>query len=152
MRLAHELISGYELLPKLAAFEPSKLSRDDLLKYHCDDFIDFLAEVTPQHQATLANHTARVQDQGADGIDESTMLAMSNLESRFRTYGVDNDCPIFSGLYKFCEIYGGGSVGGAWKLNRGASDIAINWSGGLHHAKKAEVSGQTRARGGHARG
>ena len=27
------------------------------------------------------------------------------------------------------------------KLNHGLCDIAINWSGGLHHAKKAEASG-----------
>jgi histone deacetylase 1/2 len=26
-------------------------------------------------------------------------------------------------------------------LNQGLSDIAINWSGGLHHAKKSEASG-----------
>jgi histone deacetylase 1/2 len=30
---------------------------------------------------------------------------------------------------------------GAVKLNRGDSDIAINWGGGLHHAKKSEASG-----------
>lgn len=30
---------------------------------------------------------------------------------------------------------------GARRLNAGLSDIAINWSGGLHHARKAEASG-----------
>lgn len=30
---------------------------------------------------------------------------------------------------------------GAARLNRGLCDIAINWAGGLHHAKKAEASG-----------
>nr|GMD65666.1 histone deacetylase 19 [Ipomoea batatas]GMD72138.1 histone deacetylase 19 [Ipomoea batatas] len=35
----------------------------------------------------------------------------------------------------------GGSVGGAVKLNHGHCDIAINWAGGLHHAKKCEASG-----------
>ena len=25
------------------------------------------------------------------------------------------------------------------KLNHGQADVVINWSGGLHHAKKAEV-------------
>jgi histone deacetylase 1/2 len=32
-------------------------------------------------------------------------------------------------------------VGGAIKLNHGQADIAINWAGGLHHAKKSEASG-----------
>ncbi len=27
------------------------------------------------------------------------------------------------------------------KLNHGEADIAINWAGGLHHAKKSEASG-----------
>jgi hypothetical protein len=27
------------------------------------------------------------------------------------------------------------------RLNHGQADIAINWSGGLHHAKKGEASG-----------
>lgn len=30
---------------------------------------------------------------------------------------------------------------GATRLNHGMSDIAINWSGGMHHAKKREASG-----------
>jgi histone deacetylase 1/2 len=38
-------------------------------------------------------------------------------------------------------LYTGGSIDGAVRLNHGLSDIAINWSGGLHHAKKAEASG-----------
>ena len=32
-------------------------------------------------------------------------------------------------------------MGGAVKLNYQTADIAINWAGGLHHAKKAEASG-----------
>lgn len=39
------------------------------------------------------------------------------------------------------QISAGGSIGGASWLNSGAADIAINWAGGLHHAKKAEASG-----------
>ncbi len=30
---------------------------------------------------------------------------------------------------------------GAVKLNKQATDIAINWAGGFHHAKKSEASG-----------
>ena len=29
----------------------------------------------------------------------------------------------------------------ASRLNRGLNQICVNWSGGLHHAKKAEASG-----------
>lgn len=54
---------------------------------------------------------------------------------------MDVDCPVFDGLFKYCQIYTGGSVGGAYKLNRQTADICINWAGGLHHAKKSEASG-----------
>lgn len=35
----------------------------------------------------------------------------------------------------------GASIDAAIKLNHKSTDIAINWSGGLHHAKKQEASG-----------
>eukprot|EP00798_Chlamydomonas_sp_ICE-L_P009961 gene9961-7837_t len=41
----------------------------------------------------------------------------------------------------FCQLYAGASIEGAVKLNHGLCDIAINWAGGLHHAKKSEASG-----------
>lgn len=51
------------------------------------------------------------------------------------------DCPIFDGMYDYCQIYTAGSLRAAMWLNQGLSDIAINWAGGLHHAKKMEASG-----------
>ena len=56
-------------------------------------------------------------------------------------FNMGEDCPVFDGLFQFCRRYAGGSIEGAVKLNQGDSDIAINWSGGLHHAKKSEASG-----------
>ena len=33
------------------------------------------------------------------------------------------------------------AVDAAARLNQGLNQICVNWSGGLHHAKKAEASG-----------
>lgn len=33
------------------------------------------------------------------------------------------------------------SLEGAARLSRDKCDIAVNWAGGLHHAKKSEASG-----------
>lgn len=49
--------------------------------------------------------------------------------------------PVFDGIFEFCSLYTGGSLEGAMRLNQKHCDIAINWSGGLHHAKKSEASG-----------
>lgn len=51
------------------------------------------------------------------------------------------DCPGFEKLYEFCQLYTGGSIDGAVRLNKGDCDIAINWAGGLHHARASEASG-----------
>uniref|UniRef100_A0A8C6P3G5 Histone deacetylase 1 n=1 Tax=Nothobranchius furzeri TaxID=105023 RepID=A0A8C6P3G5_NOTFU len=59
----------------------------------------------------------------------------------FFAVNVGEDCPVFDGLYEFCQLSAGGSIAGAVKLNKQQTDIAINWAGGLHHAKKSEASG-----------
>jgi histone deacetylase 1/2 len=56
-------------------------------------------------------------------------------------FNVGDDCPVFDGLFEFCQISSGGSVAAANKINKNQVDIAINWMGGLHHAKKSEASG-----------
>lgn len=48
---------------------------------------------------------------------------------------------MFDGMFQFCQISAGGSLGGAMKLNNKEADICVNWAGGLHHAKKSEASG-----------
>jgi acetoin utilization deacetylase AcuC-like enzyme len=52
-----------------------------------------------------------------------------------------DDCPPFANIFEYCSLYAGGSLAGARKLSAQSTDIAINWSGGLHHARKAEASG-----------
>lgn len=57
------------------------------------------------------------------------------------SFNVGDDCPVFDGLYDFCSIYAGASLSGARQIIYNQSDIAINWMGGLHHAKRSEASG-----------
>ena len=49
--------------------------------------------------------------------------------------------PLPSSALPRLQIYSGGSVGGAALINEGEADIVMNWSGGMHHAKKGEASG-----------
>ena len=66
---------------------------------------------------------------------------MSEYNKQMQRFNVGEDCPVFDGLYEFCQLSSGGSVASAVKLNKQSADIAINWAGGLHHAKKSEASG-----------
>ena len=86
-----------------------------MTQFHTDDYVDFLQKVTPDN---MEQHTKEQNK-----------------------YNVGDDCPVFDGLFEFCSISAGGSMEGAARLNRGKCDIAVNWAGGLHHAKKSEASG-----------
>lgn len=61
--------------------------------------------------------------------------------AQMQTFNLGEDCPIFDSLFRFCQIYTGASIQGAQRINYGECDVAINWAGGLHHAKKSEASG-----------
>lgn len=65
----------------------------------------------------------------------------TNFSKLFQRFNVGDDCPIFDGMYEFCRIYAGGTIEAARKLVSGGADICVNWSGGLHHAKRCEASG-----------
>lgn len=87
----------------------------EMTQFHTDEYIDFLQKVTPDN--------------------------MDSYQREQSKYNVGDDCPVFDGLFEFCGISAGGSMEGAARLNRNKCDIAINWAGGLHHAKKSEASG-----------
>ncbi len=86
--------------------------------FHSADYVDFLKNVTPD----------KAQEYGKQ-------------LTRFNVGRSGGDCPLFDGLFEFCQLYTGGSIDGARKLMSGSCDIAVNWAGGLHHAKKSEASG-----------
>ncbi|XP_058091944.1 histone deacetylase 6 isoform X2 [Magnolia sinica] len=118
IRMAHNLIVHYSLHRLMQIHRPFPASPDDIRRFHSDDYVDFLASVTPETQ----------HDPSTFGRD-------------LKRFNVGEDCPVFDGLFGFCQASAGGSIGAAVRINRGDTDIAVNWAGGLHHAKKCEASG-----------
>nr|CDI52252.1 histone deacetylase [Melanopsichium pennsylvanicum 4] len=115
MRMTHNLVTNYGLHKKMDILRPKRATRDQMTRFHTDEYVDFLHRVTPETVHELTNQGTR--------------------------YLIGEDCPAFDGLYEFCSISAGGSIAAATRLNSGESDVAINWAGGLHHAKKREASG-----------
>ncbi|KAK2171463.1 hypothetical protein NP493_1062g00048 [Ridgeia piscesae] len=115
VRMAHNLLLNYGLYRKMEIYRPHKATQEEMSKFHSDDYVKFLRCIRPDN--------------------------MSEYNKLMQRYNVGEDCPVFDGLYEFCQLATGGSVAGAVKLNKQATDIAINWAGGLHHAKKSEASG-----------
>ena len=78
---------------------------------------------------------------GFDGSARVTPQNQGHMRQAIDSFNCTEDCPIFSDMYDFCRMYAGASLAAARKLCAGTTDIAINWSGGLHHAKRGEASG-----------
>ncbi|KAG6413334.1 hypothetical protein SASPL_126043 [Salvia splendens] len=117
IRMAHNLIVHYGLHRRMEISRPFPAAFEDIRRFHSPEYVEFLSSVAPE---TLLDHTHARQ---------------------LRRFNVGEDCPVFDGLFDFCQASAGGSIGAAVKLNRQDADIAINWAGGLHHAKKSEASG-----------
>lgn len=115
LAMTHHLVLGYELHRNMEVYRPRKACPAELAQFHAEDYISFLRQITPAN--------------------------VVRMPAEMRTYNLNDDCPVFEGLFDYVGLYAGASVQGACMLNNGQVDIAINWSGGLHHAKKTEASG-----------
>ncbi|KAI1308761.1 histone deacetylase [Mortierella claussenii] len=118
VRMCHSLVTNYGLYKKMDVIRPKRATARQMTRFHNDEYVDFLYRLTPEMV-------------GGEGMSEQTK----------HLFNLGDDCPVFDGLFEFCSISAGGSIAAANKLIRGESDIAINWAGGLHHAKKTEASG-----------
>ncbi|KAG6832241.1 hypothetical protein H0H92_004206 [Tricholoma furcatifolium] len=115
IRMCHSLVMNYGLYKKMEIFRAKPATKREMTQFHSDEYIDFLSRITPNN--------------------------MSSFIKEQHKYNVGDDCPVFDGLFDYCSISAGGSMEGAARLSRDKCDIAVNWAGGLHHAKKSEASG-----------
>lgn len=117
LRMTHQLILAYGLYRKMEVYKPKPSTDAQLQTFHSEDYVEFLRKINPDNMKQF-----------------TTQMQKFNM-------GEYTDCPVFDGVHEFCSTYSGCSIDGAVKLNHGLTDIAVNWSGGLHHAKKMEASG-----------
>ncbi|CAL2045985.1 unnamed protein product [Caenorhabditis brenneri] len=115
IRMTHHLVLNYGLYRHLEIFRPFPASFEDMTRFHSDEYMLFLKSANPDN--------------------------LKQFNKQMLKFNVGEDCPLFDGLYEFCQLSSGGSLAAATKLNKQRVDIAINWMGGLHHAKKSEASG-----------
>jgi len=115
IRMTHNLLVNYGLYRKMQIYRAARTSQEDMTRFHSDDYIKFLKHIRPDN--------------------------MNDYQKQMQRFNVGEDCPVFDGLFEFCQISAGGSIAGAVKLNKQQTEVCINWAGGLHHAKKSEASG-----------
>ncbi|KAA6386228.1 MAG: putative Histone deacetylase 1 [Streblomastix strix] len=115
VRMTHSLCLTYGVLDKITVFKPQPLDASDMKHFHTGAYIDFLREI---------EHLQKEQNR-----------------ERCVKFNLSEENTIFDDIFKYCQIYTGGSLDGAHRLNEGLCDIAINWAGGMHNARKGEASG-----------
>lgn len=116
LMLTDHLVSGYGLHKIMDLYETREATHEELLQFHSEDYVNFLSKVTPENISKMPRGT-------------------------FEKFNIGDDCPIFQNIFDYSSLYTGASLDASRKLINDQSDIAINWSGGLHHAKKGNPSG-----------
>ncbi|EPQ52530.1 histone deacetylase [Gloeophyllum trabeum ATCC 11539] len=113
--ITHHLVRAYNMLDKMHVLRAKRATPEDMTRFHTDECVNFLQRDTPETAEDLTYKYTRSQ---------TVITPLS------RAY-----------VFEFCSIAAGGSLAAARAISSGAADIAINWAGGLHHAKKREASG-----------
>uniref|UniRef100_A0A1I8FRU4 histone deacetylase n=1 Tax=Macrostomum lignano TaxID=282301 RepID=A0A1I8FRU4_9PLAT len=72
---------------------------------------------------------------------EAYLSALKRLDSDLLEFGFAYDCPPVRGAFDIASLVAGATVAAAEALSAGQFDVAINWTGGWHHAKRDEASG-----------
>lgn len=114
LEMVNSLVQAYRLDRSMKMFAPAKAKVDDLWRFHDQGYIEFL-------------------EQEPDESDD--------YRTKFLMYNFGTDNPHFEGILDFSLIVAGASIACAIELNSKASEIAINWSGGLHHSLYNKFSG-----------
>ena len=133
----------------------------ELQKFHSEEYINFLSRVSPEAGPRNLSNTLQKFNVGeyTDCPIFDEMMEFCKIYTGC-SIGKGDLCgqrkgfprtegnpppfphPPFSRAWPSSDCGGPHQLAdGAQKLNHKLTDIAINWSGGLHHAKKSEASG-----------
>ncbi|XP_052590101.1 histone deacetylase 8 isoform X1 [Peromyscus californicus insignis] len=112
--MVHSLIEAYALHKQMRIVKPEVASMEEMASFHTDAYLQ---------------HLQKVSQDGDEDHPDST------------EYGLGYDCPATQGIFDYAAAIGGATITAAQCLIDGKCKIAINWSGGWHHAKKDEASG-----------
>jgi histone deacetylase 1/2 len=69
----------------VCAQRPHWADKREMTKFHSDDYVDFLSTITPDNMLSYVN--------------------------QLQMFNVGEDCPVFDGMYEYCRISAGGSIG-----------------------------------------
>lgn len=86
IRMTHSLVLHYGLHNSMELNVPVPATPEAIRKFHSDDYVNFLSSVSP----------------------ESLLDDIPSVD--LRRFNVGGDCPVFEGLFGFCQASAGGSL------------------------------------------
>lgn len=143
LTLTKQLVLSYGLQHAMELSEPPAATVEELSIFHKRDYVNFLARISPGNMNQFEEEMTP---------EELELIPKDRHPPRGEKlyklpFNFGDDCPVFDGLYQYCSTYTGSTLSAARNLaadnppDTGSHDIAINWSGGLHHAMKGAASG-----------
>lgn len=161
------MLLNYGLYKQLEIYRPSPARDDELTRFHSDEYIEFLRLITPdnqhEHLRQLKRYNVGEDCPVFDGLYQfckcytggsiggavkvSSFLppgAKAAFPSPFARALADSLTPssLISPIIALARLVSSPpSPLFPSQLNKGQNDVVINWSGGLHHAKRSEASG-----------
>lgn len=136
LTLTKHLVLGYGLHYAMDTYEAVAAGKDQVRAFHDPDYVDFLAQVSPQTFADLCAMPRFAKYCPPKHENDTIDLGPFNLST-----SAGADCPVFDGMSTYLFLYTGATLAATHQLTTQQTDIAVNWSGGLHHAHRGEASG-----------
>ncbi|KAK2172727.1 hypothetical protein NP493_931g00010 [Ridgeia piscesae] len=115
-RMVHSLISAYDLSRCMRCVSPRPAREDEVTLFHSSDYVDCLKRLSA------------IEDD--EKYDEEA-----------EEFGLSYDCPAYPGVFEHACVLAGATMTAATCLMSDLCDVAVNWCGGWHHAKRHEASG-----------
>ncbi|KAK3567654.1 hypothetical protein QTP86_020402 [Hemibagrus guttatus] len=112
--MVHSLIEAYGLLKHMSVVKPRVATMEEMAVFHTHSYLEHLHKIS----------------QNGDNDDPQSV-----------DFGLGYDCPVVEGIFDYAAAVGGATLTAAQCLLDGKCEVAINWAGGWHHAKKDEASG-----------
>lgn len=81
IRMTHHLLLNYGIYRFLEVYRPFPATFEDLCRFHSEDYMRFLQGATPDN--------------------------LKQYSKQMLKFNVGEDCPVFDGLYEFCQLSSG---------------------------------------------
>jgi histone deacetylase 1/2 len=75
-----------------------------MTQFHSDEYVEFLNKITPMNMGNFMKEQLKCLFADCKSLNASSRTSLDN---------VGDDCPVFDGLFDFCAISAGGSMGKA---------------------------------------